>query len=330
MKKLRIVGLFILMVVGTGSYAQDIGNLIQGSKNDINYLVGGYATPFIKAFGSGLNQGWYNTGAPHKFPGADITFSVSLIGVPKSDQTYLVEDNKLEQIQLEDQNGPIASAKVPTMIGSNKDSQYLYRLPDNSTFNAPSGIFPIAKVPVPIANLGIGLPKGTDLKFRYIPNVKLPFGDNLKIGMFGVGVMHDIKQWIPGVKNLPFSLSAFVGYTKFKTTVVMDASQNQSSEFDISATTIQAIISKKIAVLTVYGGFGYDISSGGLKVLGSYDVDGAGIAPPITDPVDFTASNSSPRATVGARLKLGPITFHGDYTARKYNAITAGFGISVR
>jgi len=258
MKKLRIVGLFLALLI-TSAAAQDFGDLVQGSKNDINYLVGGYASPFIKAFGSGLNQGWYNTAAPHKFPGVDLTISVSLIGVPKSDQSYLVEDAKLEQLTLVNQSNPgtaIPSATVPTMIGSNEATQYGYRLADGSVIEAPAGFFPIPKVPVPIAHLGIGLPKGTDLKIRLIPTIN--FADELKINMFGIGVMHDVKQWIPVVKNLPFSLSAFVGYTKFKTSVVFDPNQDQEAEFDISATTIQALVSKKLAVLTVYGGVGYD------------------------------------------------------------------------
>jgi hypothetical protein len=329
MKKMRIVGLLLTLV--SSSLTAQFGDLVQGSKNDINYLVGGYASPFIKAFGSGLNQGWYNTAAPHKFPGVDLTISVSLITVPTSDRKYLVEDAKLEQltlVELSNPNQAIVSANVPTMVGSDKDPQYGYRLGDGSVIDAPPGIFPIPKVPVPIAHLGIGLPKGTDLKIRLIPTVS--FGDDLEIKMFGIGVMHDVKQWIPVVKNLPFSLSAFVGYTKFKTSVVFDPTQDQKGEFDISATTIQALVSKKLAVLTVYGGVGYDISNGGVKVKGSYDVDGSFPGPLLVDPVDITSSNSSMRATIGARLKLGPITFHGDYTTRKYNAITAGFGISVR
>lgn len=327
MKKMRIVGIFVALLCLSNAGAQDFGDLIQGSKDVTNYLVGGYAAPFVKAFGSGLNQGWYNTAAPHKFPGVDLTVSVSLITVPSSDRSYTVEASKLSPyLTILDENNQVitTSTKVPTMVGSDKDSQIKYRLADNSIVDAPPGIFPIPKVPIPIVHLGIGLPKGTDIKLRYLPAIGF---DEISINMFGIGIMHDIKQWIPGVKNLPFSLSGFVGYTKFKTSVEIDPAQNQKGEFDISATTIQALISKKLAVLTIYGGVGYDISSGGVKVKGSYDT---GLQAPLVDPVDFTTDNSSFRGTIGARLKLGPITFHGDYTTRKYNAITAGFGISIR
>jgi hypothetical protein len=326
MKKMRIVGLLLATLVVAGARGQDIENLIKGSTADANYLVKGYTAPFITAFGSGLNQGWYNTAAPHKFPGADLTFSVSLISVPSSGKEFMVDNSKMTEIQLDGGSG-----KVPTIFGSDNATGKQYSLvQDNSQkFDVPGGVgFPLPKVPVPIANLGIGLPKGFDIKIRYVPTI--PLGGDLELGMFGIGVMHDIKQWIPGVKNLPFSLSAFAGYTKFKTTVTLDKAAGQTSEFDISATTIQALISKKLAILTVYAGVGFDISKGSIGVLGTYDLDGTAGNNSVTNPIDFSVSNSSPRATIGARLKLGPLTFHGDYTARKYSAITAGVGLSIR
>jgi hypothetical protein len=331
MKKLRIVGLFLTLLMATGAYAQDIGNLIQGSKADINYLVGGYASPFIKVFGAGLNQGWYNTAAPHKFPGADLTISISLIGIPSSEKTFFVDNTKLQSLEMRTTGGVPTSAKVPTIFGSSKDTGYEYvlKLDPSTKTTVPSGIdLPIPKVPIPVANLGIGLPKGFDIKIRYVPSINI--GDDGKFNMFGIGVLHDIKQWIPGVKNLPFSLSAFAGYTKLKTNFTIDASQDQTSEFDLSSTTIQGLISKKLAVLTVYAGLGMDMSKGSLAVKGSYDVDGNLSNNTVDDPVDLSVSTTSARATIGARLKLGPITFHGDYTKSTFSAITAGFGISVR
>ena len=37
-----------------------------------------------------------------------------------------------------------------------------------------------------------------------------------------------------------------------------------------------------------------------------------------------------PRFNIGLRLKLGPITIHGDYTKANYSNVTAGLGISFR
>lgn len=173
--------------------------------------------------------------------------------------------------------------------------------------------------------LGFGLPKGIDIKLRLIPKIDL--GDG-KFNLFGIGVMHDVKQYIPGIKNLPFDLSAFVGYTGMKLDVPLDpsANPNQKGIFEVKATTIQGIISKKISVVTFYGGLGYNIAKSNLALLGTYDIGGT----MVTNPVDLNFAASGTRLTTGMRLKLAVFTFHADYTLQKYNALTFGFGINVR
>ena len=39
---------------------------------------------------------------------------------------------------------------------------------------------------------------------------------------------------------------------------------------------------------------------------------------------------TKPRINVGMRLKLGPVTIHGDYTYAHYSNVTAGLGICFR
>lgn len=147
--------------------------------------------------------------------------------------------------------------------------------------------------------------------------------------------MHDVKQYIPGIKNLPFDLSGFVGYTSMKLISDLDvtAGNNQQAEFKSSATTIQALISKKISVLTVYGGLGYNIAKTKIAKLGDYEFeDEFGYPVTIADPITLSSNASGMRATAGLRLKLAVITLHGDYTVQKdnFNTITVGFGINVR
>lgn len=335
MKKLRFIGILIItLMISKATIGQGLGDLIVGGKADANYLVSGYASPLIKAFGTGLNQGWYNTADTHKFPGGDLTLSVALVGAPSADRLFTVDNTKLQELQLD---GVPATGKgdIPTFFGPTSTNQQ-FSLKDLSTqkYSAPSGI--ISRIPVPVANIGIGLPKGFTIKIRYIPTLnlnavaeQLEFS-SMSLGLWGVGVMHDFKQYIPGLKSLPFSMSVFAGYTRFNMELVMDESQGQKGKTEVSSTTIQVLASKKLAVLTVYGGVGYDISNGDLNLKGTYNFNTGVGTTTITDPVDFSTSASSPRITAGLRLKLGPITFHGDYTQAKYSAITAGFGVSVR
>ena len=182
-----------------------------------------------------------------------------------------------------------------------------------------------------MANLGIGLPKGTDLKLRFTPTIDVGGESSFKV--FGIGVMHDVKQWIPGIKMLPFDLSGFVGYTKVKLETYLDRQNNpdQRGLFEMNATTVQGVISKKFSVLTLYGGLGYNIAKSNLALKGSYDINEDGeVSSTEKDPLDFKFSGSGFRTTAGFRLKLAVLTIHADYTLQKYKCLTVGLGISVR
>lgn len=337
---MSLVALVGLIVLNSGLVmAQDPGDLLKGSVKDANYLMEGYAGPLLKTFGAGLNNGWYNTAKTHKKFGVDLTFTVAAVGIPSSDKFFTVKNNRLSSIQLTTDhkgNSVTTSGKVPTIIGpSSTQSEYRYV---NPLLTQPIagvggeldlGDLPMSRVPIPMITLGFGLPKNIDIKFRFIPTVG---NDEAEFSLFGVGVMHDVKQYIPGIKLLPFDLSAFVGYTRMNFNAEIDNNDpSKKGEFTVNATTIQAVVSKKIAVLTVYGGVGYNLAKTNLVAKGNYDLNGDPVdGEEAKDPVNLDLSNNGPRATAGLRLKLAVFTFHGDYTFQKYSTFTAGFGISVR
>jgi hypothetical protein len=338
MKKTAVLYLFTMLFF-SGAYAQDdIGDLLKGSIKDANILLEGYAGPAMRTIGSGLNQGWYNTAKPHKTLGVDLTVTTSLMYVPSSDQFYLVDNTKLDEIELVSYDGkPVSStgsANVPTIFGPDKSPSYQVS-GSSTTINGPGGIdlkdaIKIADaLPVPMYQLGIGLPKGFDLKIRFSPTVKM---QDFKFNLFGIGVMHDVGQYLPVVKALPVDISAFVGYTKMEAEQGITGTtvgQNQKGVLEFNSTTIQALVSKKISVLTLYGGVGYNFANSKLQMKGTYDLDDDGTVD-ATDPVNLDFSTSGVRATGGLRLKLAVFTLHGDYTLSKYNALTVGFGINVR
>jgi hypothetical protein len=336
--KLKLLFLCILCV-SFSSYvkAQDFGPLIKGSSDDANYLVKGYISPLFNVVGNGLNQGWYNTAKAHKTLGFDLTITMTGVSYPSSDKTYTVDDSKMSSIKnYPHAPGVNVSVDQPTVFGGDATNKYTVINPQTG---APTGLaFGAANgtnlskytsfIPVPMAQLGIGLPKNTDLKIRYIPTVKL--GNNGNFDLIGFGIMHDVKQYIPGVKALPFDLSVFFGYTK--TTIHVDndptSHPDQQGDFKATATTVQGLISKKFSVLTLYGGLGYNFASSNLSVVGKYDLTNTGVLVPIN--INMANSQSGPRFTAGLRLKFAIFTLHGDYTFQNYSAVTAGFGFSVR
>ena len=328
MKKIFALVICLTILSWNKSFGQvDLDQILKGSKADANYLAEGYLRPILNSVSSGLNQGWYNTAANHKKLGFDFTFSASLIYYPTADLFYKVDNAKLTTLKI---TSP-ADGQAPTFIGPKTPlPQYDYKSGPSSTFFGSPGIdvktLPLGGLPLPIANLGIGLPKNIDLKVRFVPLTKI--GDT-NVSLFGLGLLHDIKQYIPGIKMVPFDLSIFAGYTSFKTDVAFDSAHpDQIGKSEFTSSTIQALIGKKFAVATIYGSVGYNFSSGSYKATGTYPDSHTGIA--LVDPVSLTSSVSGPRATGGVRLKFAVFTLHADYTLQTYKTLTVGFGIAVR
>lgn len=323
----------IVLLVALGGFvvpsmAQDeIDNLLRGSRADAQKLVGAYVSPLMKSMALGLNQGWYNTAKPHKIAGFDATVTINLMAAPNDELMYNVASLGLSTIELDDSSPDPDHA--PTIFGPEQTP--IFRLTDtDETFEGPQGLdlknnIPMGRMPVPMAHFGFGLPKGTDVKLRWAPTLEY---DGSTFKLFGIGVMHDIKQWIPGIKLLPFDLSGFVGYTKIEAeTVFNENDPDNKGLFTMNATTVQGVISKKFSILTLYGGAGYNVAKSNIAIKGEYEI-AAGET--INDPVDLSFAASGPRMTAGMRLKLAILTLHADYTVQKYSCLTVGLGLSVR
>ena len=146
-------------------------------------------------------------------------------------------------------------------------------------------------IPVPMIQLGIGLLFNTDLKIRYVPKYTRS-GNTFQ--MFGLGLMHDIKQHIPGIKLLPFDLSVLVafnsvtGHSDMKNSNAVDGptSSDGKISYKLNSWVGQIVISKKVSVLTAYLGVGYGSVSSNADITGTFKI-GSDVGPgfSIKDPL---------------------------------------------
>ncbi len=349
--------IFSLYLFSEVSYSQikDFDFLRSAPADGVKYLQA-YISPFANAFGSGLSGGWYNTAKPHKFGGFDITISTSVGIVPTSAQTF-----DASKIGL---SSSITGAGISsTVAGPDKAGPLMHYNAGAITlasFNAPKGIN-LRYIPVPTAQVGIGLPFGTELKVRFIPKINIKDGD---VSLWGVGLVHSLMQYLPGNKLLPFDVSLFAGFTKLKGNVPLDLKpdpsidQAYSSPYDpltsfndqflkisVQALNISAIGSVNLPVITFYGGLGYCKTRTTMDLSGNFPipvlVTPAGAAPfaqynnsGVKKGSDFPNMDiknfSGLRANIGFRLKLAVVTIHADYTRAQYNVLTAGLGLSFR
>ncbi|OFY63962.1 MAG: hypothetical protein A2V64_05740 [Bacteroidetes bacterium RBG_13_43_22] len=313
-----------------------------------------YISPWANAFGAGLNGGWYNTAKPHKLGGFDVTAGLNVGFVPAADETF-----DLSTLGLSTNMNP-KTGTAPTIAGPDEGRPTMTYSVSGVTvasFSTPPGTG-WKYIPVPTAQVGIGLPLGTEIKGRFIPRIPIQEGD---VMLWGVGLMHSIMQYIPGNELLPVDASIFGGYTKLNGNIPVSLQpgtpqnystyntasfSDQNLSVTVQAFNVSAIASVNLAVITFYGGLGYTKTSTVMNLTGNFPTPVL-VTPalPATPYAEYNDSGvrkgeafgemnienfSGLRANIGFRLKLAVVTIHADYTRAQYNVVSTGLGISFR
>ncbi len=343
-----LFALIFSALIVSGLRAQDFNSdeYLRAGAEDANQIFQSYLSPFMNGFGYAISNGWYNTAKTHKKLGFDLSVTMSMANIPRSELRYTFNNDDYTNLQLADPN--ISSAELPTIFGSSATSQNLFaELTDSdgntiqAEFPAPPGLDPKSKigfnvVPVPMLQLGVGLVKNTDLKLRYMPEFER---EGYRISMYGVGVMHDMKQHFFGIRNLPIDISLLVAFTRLSTDFDIGADgsldgSNQMVSTRLNSWTFQALASKKLAIITFYGGVGYNAVTSRYRMIGTYIINdafgGTGATITLEDPIDMRFNPGGFRSTIGMRFNLGPVFLNGDYTLQEFNVLTLGFGVTIR
>jgi len=294
-----------------------LSSFSQNATEDGKKLIKAYISPLGNSLGAALNNGWYNTAKPHKLGGFDITVTANIVMIPNNAKIFNITESN---------ENTFSGGETPTILGSGDGVQVTYA---GESSDMPKGLnIPI--IPLPMLQGGIGLIKGTELDFRYMPELKI--GSAGKVGLFGVGLKHDILQWVPIVDQIPIDLSIQAGYTKLSSEIKLidpTATISPQANLDVSATTVNLILSKKLLMFTPYLGLGYNSTQTTFNVKGNYNV--AGLAIDVSDltEIDF-GSNNNFRANIGFRFNITVLALQANYTFSEYPTATIGAGISLR
>jgi hypothetical protein len=365
--------------------------LLKSGKEDANKILNAYMTPLFKGFASGANIGWYNTARPHGTGGFDITMSLGLFTVPTDNQTFTVSSlnlgnsgpYKLEPADANtDPNKPIG-----TLFGTPPDSKQNYNIRYTMRFDTIIAGNPINKdttvtigsiqmpegadVPMflsipPAAQFAIGIYKNTEVMLRILPEITT---QGFTTSMFGFGVKHDIKQWIPGIKDMPlWDWSGVFGYTSYNNSYALadkdrlkvagnaeyeqaynsaefigKSYDNQKFTFNGSGWMFGTVISAKLGPLTPYLGINYNTSVSTFEMAGNYpmliaetDQANPNFGKPkimeLSNPITIEGKVSGLRINPGFRLKMLLLTVHYDFSYNTYgfNLHTVGLGINLQ
>lgn len=312
----KIIFLLLSFCVST-AFSQNVSE-----EDAINFLES-YFNPLSKSLGAGLNNGWYNTAKPHKLGGFDVTLTLNAVSVPDEDLYFI--PGELDNFS--------SSNTSPTILGSGEGSNINYN--DEANFTMPNQEIKKNLIPVPMINAGIGLIKETEINIRYIPtyDYKLGFAGEGSIALWGIGIKHDLLQWIPTIGDLiPINLSLQLGHTSLNTQFGIDAAGvNQTVELNVQATTVNLIMSKKILMLTAYAGIGYNASKTNFNTNTSFALGSENNSIDFDVPLEIQfRSQNEMRTNIGLRLNLTVITLQANHTFSKYPVTTLGVGISLR
>jgi hypothetical protein len=330
---LALTVFFIFFKTSRSQAQLDISGFLSGSIGDIRLLIENYAAPFIKGEGHAVANGWYNTGRAHKPFGFDLTFTINSSLLPEDERFFTFLPERYQFIVL----APGSANQVPTAVGPDSPGPVLQSWIGDVSFNTPSGL----ALPqwqgrtlafMPIAQVGVGLFARTDLKFRYWPEIKIGKSTNSALGF---ALMHEIGQWIPLFEKMDLNMSVLAGYTRLKSSYDFTSDNftmfTPQSTFTIGSYTAQLVLSKDVAAFTFFLGGGYNFIDSNLSYEGIFEFTGPGgeIFEGIVEPISLSLDYGAPQVTVGARLRLAILMFHGAFTFTEYPVGTIGASLGI-
>jgi hypothetical protein len=329
--------------------AQDLDGILLAA-DDASLLTQNYLNPAIVGLMYSMNSGWFTTGKVHKKFGFDLTIGGNLSFVPMSAQTFAFNPSDYEFVSL-----PNGETRIRTIMSEDDtDTRIDISIPDGdnrfkvASFDLPGGIaqdLPLNAVPAPTVQVGFGLPFKTDLKARFVPNLRI---DDVEASSIGFGLQHDLTQYFGPMENLPLNISILGAFSNMKVTTDLSeeelnedvSTSNGEAEFKMNTWTIQAIGSLDFVLVTVYGSVGYNSGQTTARMKGDYTLrydvqDNNGntigsVEETITNPINLDFEASGMNATLGARLNLGFFKIFADYTFQEYNTASAGIAFSFR
>lgn len=338
MKKLILI--FGILGVFSASAQENLEDLLASGIQDAQRFARAYISPATEAMVYNTANGWVQS-AEVKAP---LKFEISIIG----NATFIKDENRTFTLNTDDYNnlkfrdGSI-SKEVATAFGENNPDIIVFSevqngpLMEEVEFLLPQGLASVNVNVLPTAFLQgrIGIFKATELKVRYFPKIEQ---EDVKVGVFGVGLQHEFTQWLPTEKIFPIAISGLVAYNNLNANYDFtddEIVEGENQQFDLKQNSwiFQLQASTKLPVFNVYGGIGYISATSDFDVLGAYRVR-AGIplletSSEFNDPFSIKNKISGVRGTLGASLKLGFFGVHADYNIAKFNNASVGlhFGI---
>ncbi|MEJ1222811.1 DUF6588 family protein [Sediminicola sp. 1XM1-17] len=335
--------ILLLLCMATGmvcSAQSNASDIFAAGVDDAEQFLNNYLNPVSEGALYSISNGWYNTADAKPLLGFEISVIGNMTSFKNKEDKKTFTLNTADYNNLQFQDGS-SSKLVSTALGDIEgvgvfvEGEVAPGITAREDFILPSGLSAegIDFVPSAYLQVSMGLIKATEIKVRFLPKIDT---EEVAVGLYGIGVQHELTKHLPADKVLPVAVSAVVGYTHlngtydFTNTSVVDG-ENQKIDTNMDTWAFQAVVSTKLPIINFYGGLGYITGKSSTDILGTYRVQsGPFQSETYTDPFSFQSEVSGVTGNIGAKLKLGFFRLNVDYTVAEFNNLAVGVNFGFR
>lgn len=282
MKKI-ILPLFLFSLFSPVAHAQQQSSEIELFIDDMLILAENFAQPAADAVGYQASAGWFSSAATID----QWDFALSLHGnalfVPEKRKTFSLQNSQLGLLEIEGAE----SAKLPTAFGGGTNVFFTGGItnplnPDEEIpirFMAFEGIGR-SYVPHAFVQATVGLPRGTELTVRAMPEVTI---DGVTASTYGAGVKHNFSQYFSYNEPEDFQFAAGLAYSTLNVEYGFDTIEVEQylmmDLIDVKADLwmLEAIGSKRWGNAELFGAVGAALSDF------EYEMGGGGALLPLVN-----------------------------------------------
>lgn len=381
MNKLKtlIIGLLSVVTLGVSGQGPTFGVA------ELNPYFSEYLKPTAMGLATGMGGGWAQRAKTHKTLGFSLSFSAMVVKTPSSELDF--NSSALSGMETDgyrfSENGTDITGtdfSMPSFAsGRGTDVEFQKDLNPNGSDDVVVGVPGMDGMDLPYSpnfaiQAAVGLPKNTELIVRFVPNIggtldKAMGSDDVsfnELSLWGLGVKHDIKQWIPVVSKVPIlEMSALLAYSKFKFDMTSsefeinptklysgDPNQivdefydddptvydNQGIDMQMSSLVGSILVGANIPVVHPFVGLGFNRASISTGLTGNFPE--IQLFPNTTDMIEVTDIQKDAlriedtrtffNVQAGLNIKLAFFSFHAQYTYQQYSMYSGGIAIGLR
>ncbi|WP_299889960.1 DUF6588 family protein [uncultured Lacinutrix sp.] len=319
MRKLFFI-IFISPVI-CFSQNQDLGDVA----GDLIFLTGKYVEPAAQATIYQSSSGWFKNAKSKSLWDIEVSLQANVLFLPKKKRNIEISESNLVNLSIK---GDETATTIPSALGGESDVVFEGSINGNALeIDAPEGLNESFFNHYQL-QAGLGLWKGTTLIARYSPKIKI---NKTYYQVLGVGLQHNISQWIPTIDTSKFNIAALASYSNY----------NVSDEFspaDLVLGTINAInVEGESVLLSLLASktvkkFDFTAAIGITKSWFSYEIGGEGellLSVLNTALTTLEGEETNFKGDLGVNYNLKKFSFNSIITFGTFNNLIMGINYNI-